>query len=143
MCSVMTLPSRYRGFASLDALISLVPLMLIMLLLAQAVSSLLDEAAASSRRQSVFGRTLAVADYTVKIGAARHEGAVRYPNWLDVALLSGEYTESMRQRSNLSVLYIGMDEPPSGEDSTYDVCLYRLVVIGDEKTIGKLHVCGG
>lgn len=116
--------------------------MLMLMLLSTAVSSLMHDADEAARRQAVFGKTASVADYTVKIGAARHEGDVRYPNWLDTDRLNPEYSESMRVRAGLSRIYVGLEEPDGG-DGEFGACLYRLVVIGDDKAIRKLHVCGG
>jgi hypothetical protein len=136
---------RNRGFASLDALLCLVPLLLMLILIADAASSFMRSAEQAAHRQRVFDRIVSVADYTVKIGAARHEGGIRYPNWVDADAITAVYSESMRVRAGLSSLYIGLDEPDDvdGADGGFPICIYRLVVVGDELEIRKLRVCGG
>jgi hypothetical protein len=131
-----------RGFASLDALLCLVPLLLMLILIADAASSFMRSAEQAAHRQRVFDRIVTVADYTVKIGAARHEGGVRHPNWVDAGAITGEYTDSMRVRAGLEKLYIGLGAPDEA-DGGFPICIYRLVVVGDDLEIRKLHVCGG
>lgn len=130
---------RRRGFISLDAMLSLVPFALMLLLLANSISSLIGDAEEASRRMQTFDKVASAADYTVKSGAARHEGGIRYPNWLDTARLTADYSASLAQRSGLSELEISLDMPEGG----YAVCIYRIVVVGDDRGIRKLHVCGG
>lgn len=145
MFSQMTVLNPYdcsRGFASLDALLCLVPLLLMLILIADASSSFMRSAEAAAHRQLVFDRIVSVADYTVKIGAARHEGGVRYPNWVDAGAITADYSESMRVRAGLSSLYIGLDAPDEG-GGEYPICIYRLAVVGEDLEIRKLHVCGG
>jgi hypothetical protein len=134
-------PSRYnalRGVITPDALASLVPLLLILLLLAGTASALMRDSESAAHRQQVFNRVVSAADYTVKSGAAKHDGDVRYPNWLEPSALTPEYAESLGRRAGLSELYLGLKEP----DGEYAACIYRFVVVGEEKAIMRLHACG-
>ena len=127
-----------RGFVSFDALLSLVPLVLILSLAMQA--SAMQAAAASERfsRQQLFDKLVSVADYTVKSGAAERDPGLRYPNWLDSSLLTPSYAEALAAQAGVRSLYIGPEEPEAG----YEICIYRIVAYGEEKAIGRLFVCG-
>ncbi len=131
--------NRYRGVAALDAMLSLLPVVLIVVLALDASAYIAGAAAEASRRQQLFDRLVSAADYTIKIGAARHSGETRYPNWLDESMLSPEYAESLRKREGLSSLYIGAKEP----EERYPMCIFRLYVSGELREMRKLHVCGG
>lgn len=135
----MTGQSQYKGFASLDALVSLVPILLILLMLWRVSFSLAESSAAIMDRQRTFNKLASIADYTVKSGAAVHEGDLRYPNWIDKSLLSDSYAESLREEAGLDELHIVLGGPPEEPG----LCLYRLVVSGQEKAIERLFVCGG
>jgi hypothetical protein len=132
-------PVRYRGFASLDALASMVPLLLMIFLLFQASSSLARGSEEGLRAQQRFDKLVSVADYTVKSGAVVREGGLRYLNWVDEGLITEDYIEGLRQQAGLDSLYIRMEEP----EVRYPVCIYRIVVSGQGKAIGRLFVCGG
>jgi len=134
--------NRYKGFASFDALFCLVPILLMLSLLMQASSSLSNQAQEQSHSQQIFDKLVSVADYTVKIGAVvryGNETKIRYPNWIDADALSEKYVEDLRTRADLEELSIGFD-PPSSPSA---FCIYRIVVVGDQKTITKMYVCGG
>lgn len=131
--------SRYRGFLSIDALLSAIPAILIAMALSWTSSELLAKAESHSSDQQAFGKVASAADHIVKIGAVVREGQVRYPNWIDPSLITGRDTESLREALGLESLYVSM-EPPGG---AYRFCIYRLVVIGKDRTISKLYVCGG
>lgn len=130
--------SRYNGFASFDAMLSVLPIMLMVAFLLNA--SLLSASSAEERmrRQELFDKLVSISDYTVKSGAVRRSADIRYPNWLDESLLTSGYTEDLKRRASLGELYISLDEP----DEAYGICIYRLAVTGDDKAIRKLHVCG-
>jgi len=139
----MMILNRYRhecarGFASLDALFCLLPIVLIVFIMMNASASLANHTRAASSRQALFDRLVSVADYTVKSGAAQHEGGVRYPNWLDADALSVGYVSDLRRRAGLESLHVSFDEPAE----PYGMCIYRLVVVGDEKEIRRLFICG-
>jgi hypothetical protein len=129
---------RARGFASLDALFSLLPIVLIVFIMMNASAALAKHAIDASSRQALFDRLVSAGDYTVKSGAARHEGGVRYPNWLDADAISVGYVSDLRGRAGLESLYVSFDEPAE----PYGMCIYRLVVVGDGKEIRRLIVCG-
>ncbi|MFH0737151.1 MAG: hypothetical protein V1827_00540 [Candidatus Micrarchaeota archaeon] len=134
-----TVPNRSKGFASLDALASLVPILLMLSLLFQASRSMADHSMERMSAQEAYDKLVSIADYTVKSGAVVREGDIRYPNWIDENLLGDGYADALRDEAALADLYIGLAEPDGG----YDFCIYRIVVSGEEKAIGRLFVCGG
>lgn len=134
----MTNRSRYKGFFSVDALISILPLAMIALILAQTASELSWKAQGAFSSQQAFDKLVSAADHSVKSGAAVHGEGVRYPNWISPGALTEEYAEALRAQAGLRRLYIGMSET----DEEYRFCIYRLVVYGEEKRMGKLFVCG-
>lgn len=132
-----TNPSK-GGFASLDALVSLVPLVMLLVYVMQLAGLQSSLALQRSSSQQLFDKLVSVADYAVKSGAVRREGGIRYPNWIDEGLLVPPFTESLLPGSGLRSLYIGTAEP----EAPYAMCVYRLVVLGDERSAGRLFVCG-
>jgi len=135
---LMMTPSRYRGFASFDALFSLVPVMLMLFFLLSTGAYLVEEASERMERQVVFDKLVSIADYTMKSGAVVRNGTVRYPNWLDEKLMDADYVEDLRQRAGLERLHIS-----TGGTAEAAFCLYRLAVVGDDRKPAKLFVCGG
>jgi hypothetical protein len=135
----MMMQSRYNGFASFDAMLSVVPVMLMMLFLLNLSSLSASSVDERMHRQEVFDKLVSIADYSVKSGAVMRVDDIRYPNWVDGALLTDSYAEDLRVRASLGELYISLREP----DDAYQACIYRLVVTGDEKALKRLHVCGG
>jgi hypothetical protein len=134
----MTGTSRYRGFSSFDALFSMVPVLLMMLMLMEISSSLTRAATAQAGRQREFDSLVTIADHTVRSGAAVRSGGLRHPNWIDAGLIDGDYVESLRERAGFDSLYISTSAPAGAPGQ----CIYRIVVIGPEKKIGRLFVCG-
>lgn len=130
--------SRYRAFASLDALASLLPMMLMLMVCWQASHSFAEDAREGMERQERFDKLVSVADYTVKSGAVVREGGLRYPNWIEEGLLTGAYAEGLRIEAGLEELEVSLGQPGEGS-----ICVYRLVVVGKEKAVGRLFVCGG
>ncbi len=140
MCSLKTVRCRSeRGFISFDALFSMVPVLLMILLATRTAATLSERAQEAAHRQQVFDKLVSVADFTVKSGAVRRDGALRYPNWLDPAALTPAYTRKMMDSTGLPALSISVGPPQDG----YQMCIYRLVAVGDSKEIRRLSVCGG
>lgn len=135
----MALRSRYRGFLSFDAIFALLPILLIAAIAMGAAAHVAGEGKGTFERQRLFNRLLSAADYTVKSGAVFREGDVRFPNWIDAEMLTDDYAEDLRRREGLGFIYIGTATPPS----EYGTCVFRIVAIGESKTIGRLFVCGG
>lgn len=131
--------SRYRGFASLDALFSLMPLVLIVFIMMDASARLAHDAHMKRERQVIFDSLVSAADYTTRSGAVVRRGDVRFPNWIDGALLTESYVSGIREREGLGSLHIGFREP----EGPGSMCIYRLVASGGEREIKKLYVCGG
>jgi hypothetical protein len=139
VCFQLTAPYRYDGFASMDAILSLLPVVFMLALAMKASGALAREAQESIHRQQAFDRLVSIADFTIKSGAAVHEGGYRHPNWLDEGAITPEYVESLRSQANLSALYIGDSEP----EGDYPLCICRLYAGGESREIRRLHVCGG
>jgi len=135
----MRIQSLYKGSISFDALLSTIPIMMMLFFLLNISSTISQDAAETMHRQHVFDKLVSVADYTVKAGAVKRAGGMRYPNWLETGLITPAYVEGLRLRTGLSRLYISTLEP----DEDYPSCVYRLVVTGDDKRISRLFVCGG
>ena len=131
----MSVPSRYKGIFTIDALMSIIPTLLIFVFLMNAMSLVAESDRRSSEQHDVFDRLVSVADYSVKSGLARHEGDVRYPNWLD-GKIEAAYVEDLREKVGFSTLEISFTEPEM------DTCIFRLVVVGENKEMRKLYFCG-
>ena len=130
--------NQFRGFLSFDALFSVIPVLLIIFFTFQISSLLTNEAKSSAKSNQLLDKLLSVADYTIKIGAVNEEQSVRYPNWIEESKITRNYIEDLRNRSALDALYIGLSEP----ENQYTICIYRLVIFGQTKTISKLFICG-
>ncbi|MBI5046921.1 hypothetical protein HZC07_04295 [Candidatus Micrarchaeota archaeon] len=136
-----------QGFLSYDALISILPITIMLLFTFQISAFLIKDGKYASDRQVVFDKLVSIADYTVKSGAVVSDASinVRYPNWIDETIIDAtSYGERLRTRSNLKELYISTTEP-SSTLSKFDFCIYRLVVVGSDREnlqIKKLYVCG-
>lgn len=130
--------SRYKGTMSFDALFSIVPIILIFVFLMDVMSFVGKTTEEASRSQDVFDRLVSIADYSVKTGIVKKDGKVSYPNWIEENMAPASYVENLRTKAGLSELYISLDEPDG-----YDICIYRIVVVGEQKKIARLFVCGG
>ena len=118
----------------MDALASMVPMLLILFVLWQASISLATTSADTMETQQKFNKLVSIADYTVKSGAVLREDNIRYPNWIDGNLLTENYAASLKESAGLDALHIGFY--PEGS-----MCVYRLVIVGQEKSIRRLFVC--
>jgi hypothetical protein len=136
--------SRYRGFASFDALFSLVPMTMMLLFLLNFDACLTKQAGERMERQQTFDRLASVADYTVKSGAVMRNGSVRHPNWIDGAKISEEYIEDLRARSGLWELRVSVGDgwANGGPDDAMEFCICRLALVGGDKRIARIFVCG-
>jgi hypothetical protein len=132
-------PNRYRGSASFDALLSSVPMVLLVVFLMNVSVLLAGESEERMHRQQVFDKLVSVSDYTVKAGAVRRTDGIRYPNWLEPSLITEPYLEDLRNRSSLSALHLSIDGP----EDDFPVCIHRFVVVGDDRKVARLFVCGG
>ncbi|MFH0884223.1 MAG: hypothetical protein V1861_00765 [Candidatus Micrarchaeota archaeon] len=135
----LTAPNRYEGFATMDAILSLLPVMFMLALAMKASSGMIHEAQESMHRQQVFDKLVSIADYTIKSGAAMHDGGYRYPNRLNEDAITPQYVESLRNQSGLFALYIGNAEP----EADYQLCIIRIYTSGESREIRILHICGG
>ncbi len=130
--------SHCKGFSSFDSMFSLLPLVMMLLFVMELSSHITHDAAEKTHRQQLFNKVVSIADYTVKSGAVRKDGEMKYPNWLDELSISKPYTEGLRERAGLSRLEISIQEP----QENFPVCIYRIVVLGDHKKPARLYVCG-
>lgn len=131
--------SRYRGFASFDAVFSLVPIAMMVLFLMAACAFLAKQAAERMERQQAFDRLVSVADYTVKSGAVVRNGSARHPNWIDGAKIDDAYVEDLRARSGLRELQVSVGGDGAGGAQ---FCIYRLAAVGGGRSIERIFVCG-
>jgi len=135
--------SRHKAFLSFEAMFAMIPALLMLTFALGSAHSLSVSAAERMDGQQVFDKLVSIADYAVKQGAVRTGAAgtdqVRYPNWIDESMLDGgSLARGLRQEAGLAELSIQLDDPGPGA-----VCVYRLVVIGDNRErIAKLFVCG-
>jgi hypothetical protein len=132
-----------RGFASLDALFSILPIVFMVLIAMNMVVFISNRAAERSHQEQLFDKLVSIADYTVKSGAIMRNGSVRYPNWLDAGRITRGYIEGLRENASISGLSIFIAESEiATNENGYDICIYRLVVLGNAKDIRRLFVCG-
>lgn len=132
----MRSPSQYKGILTLDAMMSIIPTMMIFVFLMQSMALAAATENERIERADIFDRLVSVADYSVKSGLAKHEGDIRHPNWVDSKIESG-YVEGLREKAGFSELEISFTDPGMG------TCIYRLVVVGDKKAMSKIYFCGG
>jgi hypothetical protein len=135
----MRIANQYNGFISFDALLSIVPIVLMTLFLLNLSALITKSASEKIHRQQTFDKLVSIADYTVKIGAVKRVDDMRYPNWIEAKAITGTYVEDLRNRADLPELYISTKEP----DGDFQICIYRLAVVDDDKKISRLFVCGG
>ncbi|MGB9718973.1 MAG: hypothetical protein ACPL06_00055 [Candidatus Anstonellales archaeon] len=131
--------SPYKGFISIDLMLSIVPIVLMLLFYVQYSVYYSARTIEVMERQTMFNKLVAVADYIVKIKAntikdeTGNPKAV-YPNWLTDDSMDFD-VEKIKQDAGLEKLSISFDK---GEG----ICIYRIVVYGEEKEIRRLFVCG-
>lgn len=130
--------SRSKGFSSFDAMFSLVPIVMMLLFVMELSSHFTFTVAEKAHRQQVFNKLVSIADYTVKTGAVRIADNVKYPNWLDENKIDESYVDGLREDAGLSRLMVSLQEP----QEEFSFCIYRLVVLGEEKQMKRLFVCG-
>jgi hypothetical protein len=139
-----TRPSRFNGpvsngFLCFDALFSLMPVLMMALFIMGVSAAVAGNAAGAMHGQEVFDKVVSAADYTVKTGYARvGPDGLKRPNWMRDEGIDEAYVEGLRLRAGLAVLEISYTEP----DSAHDVCIYRLVAVGDDMEIARLFACG-
>lgn len=124
--------SRYKGIVSFDAMFSILPMIMMFSFLIQ----ILYFTGETNLHQEKFDKLVSAADYTVKIGAVQGTEKIRYPNWIEKEKVTESYVADLRKRMKLDNLYIGFT--PADDLA----CIYRLIVVGEEKKISKLFVCG-
>jgi len=132
--------SQYRAFVSFDAMFSLIPVLMIILLTLNSAHFLTSKAMERMHQQQVFDKLVSISDYAVKQGAVRTESIgnseARYPNWINSSKVDDDLEKKLMEKTKLKSLNIALDQPGSG------VCIYRIVVVDDDKKIALLYVCG-
>ncbi len=96
----------------------------------------------SLHRQQTFNKLVSVADHLVKMEAMQDGSGLLRPNWIDDGKLKNLDTAAIRKQTGLTSLTVSLGQPVGQADSE-EMCIYRLVVSGQEKTITRLFVCGG
>ena len=129
--------NRCKGMMSFDALFSMLPIVLISIFVIQTISVVGNKVDSQMEQQDLFDKLVSIADYSVKTGLVKATDSIRYPNWI-ADEIDQIYIERLRMKTGLQRLSISLDEP--GEN--YRICIYRLVVSGEEKQISRLFVCG-
>jgi|YelNatPaOPRAMG01_1025707.scaffolds.fasta_scaffold01307_23 hypothetical protein len=131
--------NRFKGFISIDLMLSIVPIMLMLLFYVQYSMYYSARTIEVMERQTTFNKLVAIADYVVKMRAktlddeAGNPAAV-YPNWLTDESMKIN-VDKMREDAGLEKLSIGFQKGQG-------ICIYRLVVYGEDKEIRRLFVCG-
>lgn len=134
--------SRSKGILSYDTLFAMLPVLLIIIYTMNVIGYIYANNSEIVSSQGQFDRLYAISDYLVKDLAAKKQlddnnfNSVAYPNWIDPAAVSGVDIGKLEAKSGISNLYIGFDMPQDKE------CLYRLVVVGEQKEIRQLFICG-
>ena len=130
------------GFVSLDALFSMIPLIMMVSLVLGFTSTIMKESAVSMHRQQVFDKVVSIADYSAGYGLAEADPddpeGKKVQNLIDRSLITQAYIDDLMERSGLGKLHISLD----GSSDDMDVCIYRLVVEGNGRAIKRLFVCG-
>ncbi|MEM4336019.1 MAG: hypothetical protein QXY61_03370 [Candidatus Anstonellales archaeon] len=131
--------SRCRGFISIDLMLSIVPIVLMLLFYVQYSVYYTHRTVEVMERQSTFNKLVTIADYVVKMRAKTVSDEVGnpqavYPNWLDEDSL-GFDVKKMQEDAGLDKLSIGFSKGDG-------ICIYRIVVYGEDKEIRRLFVCG-
>ncbi len=134
----MRIQNRSKGVISFDALLSMIPIILIFVFMMNAMFFIGRTTEERSQRQDILDKLVSIADYTVKSGAVVKDGSVRCPNWIEEGKLTASYVDDLRERAGLSELYISLEGPEE-----HQTCIYRIVVTGGQKEISRLFVCGG
>ena len=130
--------NSHRAFISYDALFSILPVVFMIAFILQTMAFTASDASHAMDKRATFNFLTATADYAVKSGAAETDAAGNtVPNWIDQNKLQQLQAEINDNAGNISLSL--------GESGAGDLCVYRLVVIGDSPQTGKiekLFVCG-
>jgi hypothetical protein len=126
------------GFAGFDAMLSLVPLAMMLSWVMQVAELETSMSLERMESQQLLDKLVSIADYAVKSGAVVRRDGLRYPNWIDESLLTPSFSDGLRAQAGLGSLYVGPGEP--GE--SYRMCIYRLAAYGEDLRPGRLFVCG-
>jgi hypothetical protein len=124
----------FNGFIALESLIVLLILLVILLYTLRTIDETTERNIQYLQSQQRFDKLVSIADNVVKISGVRETNDARYPNWIDENKLVG-LPDFYREQFSLSKLSIDF-VPSEG------ICIYRLVVVGDDKEIKRLIVCG-
>lgn len=145
---------KRSGFLSFDALFSLIPLVMMLSFVMMLVSGISKESLLGMQNQQLFDKLVGIADYSVKAGLAMRssndfrgvyesasaQGDFIIHNFVNESMLTDSYVEDLRSASGLKSLEISLDAPIGVTSDS--LCIYRLIVIGDDRRISRLFVCG-
>lgn len=138
----MTKNGRYKGIISFDGMFSIIPILLLVVFVLNAMSYLMYDSIEKVTAQEKFNMLVMIADYAVKNpdGAAYVDGDRVYPNLIDPSRIPGLESDiaSDLHMPGLEIMLESGSTPPSTEKT----CIYRLVVNKDDGEIDRLFVCG-
>ena len=127
--------SRYKAFIALESLVVMLILLVLMFYVIHTIKTIVENNSSYAKKQQRFDKLVSIADNMVKSGLAKESSDARYPNWVDENKFASLDAEVYRKQFSLSKLSIAFQQ---GEG----VCIYRLVVFGEQKEIKKLFICG-
>jgi hypothetical protein len=129
----------HKAFITYDALFSIIPIMLLAALILQSMAFVNYDGSKAMSKQQTMDFLVATADYVINDGAVKQDSmGNRIPNWIDESRLPA--VQSELQGNVSKSINIAVGAKPEGE-----VCIYRLVLVGPERSTGsieKLYVCG-
>lgn len=127
--------NQYKGFFAIENLVVLLVMLLLLLYTLHTIRQVIEGNSEYYNQQTRLDKLVSIADFIVKKGGAEEGANAIYPNWINEQKLSELQTEELAERIGLEKLYVGWE----ADDGT---CLYRLVVVGEEKEIRRLFICG-
>ncbi len=145
---------KRSGFLSYDALFSLIPLVMMLSFVMMLVSGISKESLSGVQGQELFDKLVGIADYSVKSGLAVHSSndfqgvygsSSSQPDYIihnlvNKSMLTDGYVEDLKSASGLKSLEISVGAPKGATDDSF--CIYRIVVVGNDRRISRLFVCG-
>ncbi|MBI5227994.1 hypothetical protein HY988_05385 [Candidatus Micrarchaeota archaeon] len=133
-----------KAFFSIDALMSVLPVILMVVFVFQIYANTANQVSKSAANQQLFDKLVSIGDAVVHDPANLYTNQTKaknlQANWLNQnAPLDAKKTQ-FSQVANIPNLYLALAYP--GPNDKYDICIYRLVVVGDQQEIKKLFICG-
>lgn len=135
-----------KGFVSFDLLFAALPVLIMVSYLFTVISLTTESANSYAESTELSQKLSAIADYLVKRGAVERElqgtkflGTASYrPNVIDET----ELDNFQYYKADELGAAVGISNLDASFEKTDGVCVYRLVVVGEEMELKKLYVCG-